>query len=103
MKTRLTHIRAKYMSSSKPQQRPFLHAKLEQRLGNKCTVTIDLGFRYAIYKIRTPRAKNRPKPWRLFFPFNPILHTWFRDSCFTCDGSPTIQVFPLIFYIGMVI
>jgi hypothetical protein len=33
----------------------------------------------------------------------PILHTWFRDSCFTCDGSPTIQVFPLIFYIGMVI
>jgi hypothetical protein len=34
---------------------------------------------------------------------NPILHTLFRDSCFTCDGSPTIQVFPLIFYIGMVI
>ncbi len=26
-----------------------------------------------------------------------------RDSCFTCDGSPTIQVFPLIFYIGKVI
>ncbi len=25
---------------------------------------------------------------------NPILHTWFRDSCFTCDGSPTIQIFP---------
>jgi hypothetical protein len=34
---------------------------------------------------------------------NPILHTWFRDSCFTCDGSPTIQVFPLNFYTGMVI
>jgi hypothetical protein len=32
---------------------------------------------------------------------NPILHTWFRDSCFTCDGCPTIQVFPLNFYIGM--
>ncbi len=27
--------------------------------------------------------------------FNPILHTWFRDSCFTRDGSSTIQVFPL--------
>ena len=37
------------------------------------------------------------------FDFNPILHTWFRDICFKCDGSPTIQVFPLIFYIGMVI
>ena len=36
-------------------------------------------------------------------PLNPILHTWFRDSCFTCDGSPTIQGFPLIFYIGMAI
>jgi hypothetical protein len=35
--------------------------------------------------------------------FNPILHTWFRDSCFTCDGSSTIQVFPLLFNIGMVI
>jgi hypothetical protein len=23
---------------------------------------------------------------------NPILHTWFRDSRFTCDGSLTIQV-----------
>jgi len=34
---------------------------------------------------------------------NPILHTWFRDSCFTCDGSSTIQVFPLLFHIGMVI
>ncbi len=32
--------------------------------------------------------------------FNPILQTWFRDSCFTCD--PNIQAFPLIFYIGMV-
>jgi hypothetical protein len=42
------------------------------------------------------------------FYFNPILHTWFRYSCFTCDGSsatqvfPT-QVFPLLFNIGMVI
>ncbi len=27
---------------------------------------------------------------------NPILHMWFRDSCFTCDdGSSTIQVFLL--------
>ncbi len=34
---------------------------------------------------------------------NPILHTWFRDSCFTCDGSPAIQIFPMIFHIGMVI
>ncbi len=33
---------------------------------------------------------------------NPILHTWMRDNCVTCDGSPTIQVFPWIFNIGMV-
>jgi hypothetical protein len=33
---------------------------------------------------------------------NPILHTWFRDSCFTCDGFSTIQVFPLLFHIGIV-
>jgi hypothetical protein len=38
-----------------------------------------------------------------FVSFNSILHTWFRDSSFTYDGSPTIQVFPLIFYIGMVL
>jgi hypothetical protein len=31
---------------------------------------------------------------------NPILHTWIRDSCFTCDGSKTIQDFPLLFNIG---
>ncbi len=29
--------------------------------------------------------------------FNPILHTWIRERCFTCDGSSTIQVFLLIF------
>jgi hypothetical protein len=34
---------------------------------------------------------------------NPILHTWFRDSCFTCDGASTTQVFHLLFNIGMVI
>jgi hypothetical protein len=28
---------------------------------------------------------------------NPILHTWFRDKCFTCDGFLTIQVFHLLF------
>jgi hypothetical protein len=26
---------------------------------------------------------------------NPILHKWFRNSCFTCDGSSTIQDFSL--------
>ncbi len=36
------------------------------------------------------------------FLINPILHTWFKDSCFICDGSSTIQVFPLLFNIGMV-
>ncbi len=36
-------------------------------------------------------------------PLNPILHMWFRDNGFTCDGSSTIQVFPLLFSIGMVI
>ncbi len=35
--------------------------------------------------------------------FNPILHRWFRDSCFTCDGVLTIQVFSLLFNIGMAI
>jgi hypothetical protein len=34
--------------------------------------------------------------------FNPILHMWLRDSCFTCDGSSTIQLFPVLFNIGMV-
>jgi hypothetical protein len=34
---------------------------------------------------------------------SPILHTWFRYSCFTCDSSSTIQVSPLLFNIGMVI
>jgi hypothetical protein len=34
--------------------------------------------------------------------FNPILRTWFRDSCFSCDGSSTIQVFTLLFNTGMV-
>ncbi len=29
----------------------------------------------------------------------PILHTWFRDSCFACDSSSTIQVSPLLFNI----
>jgi kinesin light chain len=37
-----------------------------------------------------------------YFIFNPIFHTWFRDRCFKCDGSSTIQVFPLLFKIGMV-
>jgi hypothetical protein len=35
--------------------------------------------------------------------FSPILHTWLRDSCFTYDCSSTIQVFPLLFNMGMVI
>ncbi len=34
--------------------------------------------------------------------FNPILYMWFRDSCFKCDDSLSIQVFPLLFNIGMV-
>ncbi len=38
-----------------------------------------------------------------FVSLNSILHTWFRDSSITCDGSPTIHAFPLIFYIGMVL
>jgi hypothetical protein len=48
----------------------------------------------AVYPVRLDQQE---------YYINPILHTWFRDSCFTCDGSPTIKVFPLIFYIGMVI
>jgi hypothetical protein len=31
---------------------------------------------------------------------NPVLYTWFRDSSFTCDGSLTIQVFPLLLNTG---
>ncbi len=38
---------------------------------------------------------------RIESSFNPILHTWTRDSCFICDGSSAIRVFPWIFYIGM--
>jgi hypothetical protein len=37
----------------------------------------------------------------IILALNPILHTWFRDTCFTGDGCPTIQVFLLIVYIGM--
>ncbi len=43
--------------------------------------------------------KNRIKKLRKFQGsnnfdnVNPILHTRFRDSCFTCDGSWAIQVF----------
>ncbi len=32
-----------------------------------------------------------------------ILHTWVRDSCFTFDGSSTIQVYPLLYKLGMAI
>ncbi len=38
----------------------------------------------------------------LFISFNPIIHTWFRDS-FTCDGSSAVHVFSLLFNIVMVI
>jgi hypothetical protein len=34
--------------------------------------------------------------------FNPILHTWISDSCFTCDGFSTIRVF-LFFLISTAI
>jgi hypothetical protein len=34
-----------------------------------------------------------------FSSLNPILRTWFRDSCYTCDGSST-YVFPLLLKIG---
>jgi hypothetical protein len=45
---------------------------------------------------------NRSEYIRVFF-VNPILQTWIKDNCFTCDGSSTIQVFPLILTIGMAI
>ena len=48
------------------------------------------------YCIRT--VSNFFENSRRYSQLNPILNTWFRDSCFTCDGSPTIQVFPLIFF-----
>ncbi len=47
--------------------------------------------------------KNRIKKLRKFqgsnnFELvNPILHTWFRDSCFTCNSSWAVQVFLLLF------
>jgi hypothetical protein len=37
----------------------------------------------------TRMRKCQRRTTRIIF-LNPILHTWFRDSCFTCDGSPTI-------------
>jgi hypothetical protein len=41
---------------------------------------------------------------RMRLALNPTtLHRWFRDSCFECDDSLIIQVFPLLFNIGMVI
>ncbi len=57
---------------------------------------------YVFVKIMTISMDYRHKI-RNIGNLNPILHTWFRDSCFTCDGSHTIQVFPWISYIGMVI
>jgi hypothetical protein len=48
------------------------------------------------------KCKYIVQMFRLENSFNPILHTWFRDSCFTCDGSSTIQVFPFLFNIGIV-
>ncbi len=44
-----------------------------------------------------------PYIYDLDMMFNPILQTWFRDSCFTFDVSSTIQGFPVLFNIGMVI
>jgi hypothetical protein len=38
---------------------------------------------------------------KIYVYFNPILHTWFRYSCFTCDGSSTLQDFPLLFNRGI--
>ncbi len=48
------------------------------------------------------RSKQAPLS-RFIYRLNPILHTWIGDSCFTCDGSWTIQVSPLLLNIGMVI
>ncbi len=58
-----------------------------------------------IWNYVSKNKKNLENKSSLHFPFlfNPILLTWFRDSCFTCDGSSTIQVFPLLFNMRMVI
>jgi hypothetical protein len=34
-------------------------------------------------------ARNEEEENKVKVVFNPILHTWLRDSCFTCDGSLT--------------
>jgi len=44
----------------------------------------------------TSTARNEEEENEVKVVINPI-HTWLRDSCFTCDGSSTIQVFPLLF------
>ncbi len=62
-----------------------------QRISKMCFESFDACFRRLA---RTMRCMGI---------FNPILHSWFRESCFTFDGSSTIQVFPLLFNIGMVI
>jgi hypothetical protein len=40
--------------------------------------------RYCTYQISKQRSP-------FLISINPILYTWFRDSCFTCGGSSTIQ------------
>jgi hypothetical protein len=63
-------------------------------------ISLDSAFNYVLNRVQNAETYLEKS---ILFIFNPILHTWFRDSCFTCVGSPTIQVFPMIFYIGMVI
>jgi hypothetical protein len=54
-------------------------------------------FLAGVTKIMFSYAKKIVFQFLKCFLFNPILHTWVRESCFTCDGSQTIQVSLLIF------
>ena len=53
--------------------------------------------------LRTLRKKTRETMISLLFSFHSLTLFYtrgVRDSCFTCDGSSTIQVFPLFFNLG---
>ena len=62
-----------------------------------------MNFVVRIEKRRTKILKTVAKRKVVYNSTRYYLYYTHVDSCFTCDGSPTIEAFPLIFNIGMVI
>ncbi len=80
--------RAKYFGGGGGRRKGAAVAFGEYSLKNVCTALLTL------------KGQER----EMVFCLNPILHTWFRDSCFTCDcWFINHTVLPLLFNIGMVI